>query len=225
MVAILKVQSTQQRTLEQAFDHQLETFISKGYPELLKLSGKTFKKRLEPLREKLDSVPFLEVDLEEGRLPFVIVLNTDLIAAEEAMTRLDFNGKAGLVSMYPRKPEDFKTIGQVSIPNGFAYLLTDIDRGKAFLNVTPETALKTLRQENRSPLTINEGIALLTHYPDFLKKNNCFSLLASRYTDQRVPALWISEKLPKLGWCWDRNPHTWLGSASCGARVALDTPY
>jgi hypothetical protein len=121
--------------------------------------------------------------------------------------------------MYPRKPEDFKTLEQVSIPDGFAYLLTGIDRGRAFLNVTPETALKTLRQENRSPLTINEGITLLTHYPDFLKKNNCFSLLASRYTDQRVPALWISEKRPKLGWCWDRNPHTWLGSASCGARV------
>ncbi len=22
-----------------------------------------------------------------------------------------------------------------------------------------------------------------------------------------------------LGWCWDDNPHTWLGSASCGRRL------
>ncbi|MGL4609836.1 MAG: DUF5701 family protein [Trueperaceae bacterium] len=73
---------------------------------------------------------------------------------------------------------------------------------------------------NRSPLTIKEGIAVLTHYPEFLQNNNCFSLFASRTTDQRVHALWISEKQPKLGWCWDRNPHTWLGSVSCGALVS-----
>ncbi|MGQ0669203.1 MAG: DUF5701 family protein [Actinomycetota bacterium] len=24
---------------------------------------------------------------------------------------------------------------------------------------------------------------------------------------------------PRLGWCWAGNPHTWLGSASCGAGV------
>lgn len=150
----------------------------------------------------------------------MIVVNADLVPVEEAMNCLDFKGKAGVVSMYPRKPEDFKTIEHVIFPRGFAYLLTDIDRGKAFLNVIPETALKTILQENRSPLTINEGIAVLTQYPEFLMKNNCFSLLASRFTDQRVPALWISDKRPKLGWCWDRNPHTWLGSASCGARVS-----
>jgi hypothetical protein len=206
----------------EVFEQQLETLISKGYPELVKLSEKTFRKKLEPLKEKLDVVVSLEVDLEEGKLPFVIVLNADLIVAEEAMTRLDFKGKAGVVSMYPRKPEDFTTIEKVTIPEGFAYLLADIDRGKAFLNITPESALKTMLEQNRSPLTINEGIAVLTQYPDFLMKNNCFSLLASRFTDQRVPALWISEKRPKLGWCWDRNPHTWLGSASTGARVSLD---
>ncbi|WP_407937642.1 DUF5701 family protein [Mycobacteroides franklinii] len=35
----------------------------------------------------------------------------------------------------------------------------------------------------------------------------------------RVPAIWISDGRPKLGWCWDRNPHTWLGMASCRGRV------
>jgi Family of unknown function (DUF5701) len=185
------------------------------------LSEKTFRKKLEPLKSKLSETPSLEVNLEQGKLPFVLVVQSDLLKAEELMSRLNFHGKTGIVSMYPRTPEDFKTIVQVIIPDGIAYLLTDVDRGKAFLNVIPEIALKTIMQENRSPLTINEGIAVLTHYPEFLQKNHCFSLLASRTTDQRVPALWISEKKPKLGWCWDRNPHTWLGSASCGARVSL----
>jgi hypothetical protein len=34
-----------------------------------------------------------------------------------------------------------------------------------------------------------------------------------------VPAVWISERRAKLGWCWDRNPHTWLGAASATGRV------
>jgi hypothetical protein len=219
MVAIPKIESEKQKMLKQEFDKQLETLISKGYPELLKLTEKSFGKKLESLKSKLSEVSGIEVNLEQGRLPFVIVVQDESLIAEETMARLNFYGKPGIVSMYPRKPEDFKTIEEVTIPDSFAYLLTDIDRGKAFLNVIPETALKTITQEKRSPLTINEGIAVLTHYPEFLMKNNCFSLLASRFTDQRVPALWISEKRPKLGWCWDRNPHTWLGSASCEARV------
>nr|WP_157857446.1 DUF5701 family protein [Streptomyces yerevanensis] len=41
-----------------------------------------------------------------------------------------------------------------------------------------------------------------------------------RSGDRRVPAIWISQKTPKLGWCWEGNPHTWLGMASAGDRRA-----
>ena len=72
---------------------------------------------------------------------------------------------------------------------------------------------------------IEEGVALLTHFPEFLQPNNCCSLLASRCGDKRVPALWLSEGRPKLGWCWAGNPHTWLGSASCAKRSsAVELP-
>jgi hypothetical protein len=37
--------------------------------------------------------------------------------------------------------------------------------------------------------------------------------------DRRVLALWISGGAPKLGWCWDGNPHDWLGVASAGGRL------
>ncbi|WFF07707.1 DUF5701 family protein [Micromonospora sp. WMMD1076] len=37
-----------------------------------------------------------------------------------------------------------------------------------------------------------------------------------------MPALWISQGAPKLGWCWFGNPHTWLGSATANpVRVGL----
>lgn len=117
--------------------------------------------------------------------------------------------------------ETFKPIDGIELPKGRAYLAIDVDTGKETLNITPNDAIKMIVHENRSPLTLEEGIALVTHYPDILMKNNGFSLLGSRCGDRRVTALWISEGKPKLGWCWAGNPHTWLGSASCGERVGM----
>jgi hypothetical protein len=42
----------------------------------------------------------------------------------------------------------------------------------------------------------------------------------SRSGDRRVAAIWISQNAPKPGWCRERDPHTWLGTASAGGRRA-----
>jgi hypothetical protein len=161
-----------------------------------------------------------EKELEEGHIPFVIVLKSGWVASEKAMESVERNGKKGFSVMEAEDLKRFQPIESVTLPDGLAYLALDMDTGKETLNVTPDKALETLQEENRSPLTIEEGIALITHYPEVLKKNNCFSLPGSRCGDRRVAALWISEGRPKLGWCWAGNPHTWLGSASCKSRTA-----
>ena len=114
----------------------------------------------------------------------------------------------------------YRPIEQVALPSTGAYLLLDVDRGEEFLGVRPEEALPVVLGRGRTPLTIEEGIAVVTHAPQVLEKNRCFMLSGSRRGDRRVPALWISERAPKLGWCWDGNPHDWLGVASAGSRVA-----
>jgi hypothetical protein len=119
----------------------------------------------------------------------------------------------------PSELPEFKPIAGVTQPAGLAYLLLDIDLGHDSLNVTPDDALKAIVRRRRSPLTVDEGLAVLTHYPDILRSHNAFSMLASRRGDKRVPALWTSKRRPKLGWCWAGNPHTWLGSASCRERL------
>ena len=50
------------------------------------------------------------------------------------------------------------------------------------------------RSRGRSMLTIEEGLAFLHAVPEALEKNKCFHTGASRGTDRRVPALWISER-------------------------------
>ena len=81
--------------------------------------------------------------------------------------------------------------------------------------------MREILAAGRSPLTIDEGIALMIQQPDAIAPNWGFSMAGSRRGDQRVPAFWVSEKRPKLGWCWDRNPHTWLGTASCATRIPV----
>ena len=214
---------TNHAQLRDEFDRQVENLVQKGYPKVAGVKPATFVNHIKSLRRKIGKLDVPEIDLEKGRLPFVIVIKSDWVAAKKAMSLVEREGKNGFTQMVPREPKDFRPIDGVNIPDGVAYLLVDIDRGKENINIRPNQALRTIKKKNRSPLTIDEGIAIVTHYPEFLTKNNCFSLLASRHSgDQRVPALWItSEKKVRLGWCWDGNPHTWLGSASCGGRIGL----
>jgi hypothetical protein len=135
--------------------------------------------------------------------------------------RIEREGKPVVLGqLEPEELEGFVPIEAVEIPDAPAYLAVDVDLGEASRNVRPEDALKEILAAGRSPLTIDEGIALMLQQPSAIARNWGFSLAGSRRGDQRVPALWISEKRPKLGWCWDRNPHTWLGTASCAGRVA-----
>lgn len=206
--------------LKNQFDIQIQKFIDKKYPEMAQLDTNDFLHELQPLKEKLPDEEFI-LDLDQGKLSFVIVIKNNVVATEKAMSVLEKDGRHGITKLFPHEPKDFQIIDTESIPQSDVYLLFDIDRGRDTINLAPNEAMNIIRADNRLPLTIDEGVAIVTQYPEFLMKNNCFSLLASRHEgDQRVPAIWINtKKEPNLGWCWDGNPHTWLGSASAGKRI------
>ncbi len=196
---------------EELLDRQLATLIERGY---------AMKPYTISLRERVTGIDATTIDLEAGKLPFVVATR-GLLPIDEMMSRAERDGRAGVTKLYPWQPNDFQTIETVTLPEEHTYLLVDIDRGKSSINLPPDEALKRIIAAGRSPLTIEEGIAIVTQYPDFLMKNNCFSLAASRHSgDKRVPAIWINKsKQPHLGWCWAGNPHTWLGTASCARRL------
>ena len=201
------------------FERQVRNLIDKGYPKLAGISEAEFLKLVEPLRDKVPDTN--KQDIEAGYLPFVIVVKSNLIRAEEMMKVTRFNNKEGITKLFPLESENFQVIEGMEIPEASIYLLIDVERGKEYVNITPEKAFKMIQLKKRFPLTIDEGIAVITQFPEFLVKNQCFSLLASRTgSDQRVPAIWINaNKQANLGWCWERNPHTWLGSASVKTRI------
>lgn len=193
-------------------DRQVRNLIGLGYPALAGMTEAAFEAMFAPLRAACERL----------ETPFVVVVKRDLVGPEDAMPLTALKGKAGFIDFKPGGLETFAPLAELGVPAGPVYLLLDVDTGTETLNVTPNDALETIRAQGRTPLTIDEGIALLTQSPERLRKNHCFSLLGSRSGDRRVPALWISQGRPKLGWCWAGNPHTWLGSASCGGRLGAD---
>jgi len=109
----------------------------------------------------------------------------------------------------------------VEVPDDPAYAVVGVERGEDFCGVRPAEAAVSIAARGRTMLTIEEGLAFLHAVPEALEKNKCFHTGASRGADRRVPALWISDKAPHLGWCWEHNHHTWLGVASAEGRVTV----
>ncbi|WP_017595247.1 DUF5701 family protein [Nocardiopsis potens] len=213
------------------FDRQVRVLAEKDYPGLSGLGAEGFAALVKPLRDAAveaagaDGGPWPGEDGgSPGRIPFVLVVTRDVVPIEESMVRtaLPRGRKPGFVD---RSYEEgalarFTATEETALPDPRAYLLTGVDRGEEFCGAVPADAMAAIRARGRTPLTIEEGIALVTLFPAALEKNKCFSLGGSRCGDRRVPALWISDRAPKLGWCWEGNPHTWLGMASAAARTA-----
>ena len=151
----------------------------------------------------------------------VLTMSRELAPVAAAAARIEREGKKLVLGhLTPDDLESFVPIDAVQIPDAPAYLAIDVDLGAGSRNVPPEVALRDILEADRSPLTLDEGIALVLQQPEVIARNWGFSMAGSRRGDQRVPAFWISEGRPKLGWCWDRNPHSWLGTASCSHRTA-----
>lgn len=191
-------------------DRQLTVYVEAGLPASAGVSAAALRRRAEPLHDVVQ---------QAGGQPYVLVMPglagpTDLVA----LARL--GGKTGFTTMEPDDLATFRPTADAHLPDAPAYLLVDPDTGRRWLDVPPEQVLPPLLASGRTPLTLDEGLALLLQDGAVLRRETCFSMLASRCGDRRVPALWVSKGRPRLGWCWDGAPHTWLGSGSAAGRLA-----
>ena len=186
------------------FERQVENLVERGYPKLAGIGVGELRARLAPLAERAAE---LRRDGADDRYPFVIVLRRELADPERAAELIEHRGKPATLTMLEAgELERWRPIDGVELPAGEAYLVADIDSGRETLDVRPNDALVTIADQGRTPLTVEEGIALLTHHPEALAKNACFYTLGSRCGDKRVTALWLSKGAPKLGWCWAGQP-------------------
>ncbi len=207
------------------FDRQVRNLLDRGYPAVAGLSPEAFVELVTPLRATALARGGSMRPPEEGRVPFLLVVTRALAPIERTLPLTTLHGKTkpGFIDdrLYgPGAIERFVPVREAEPPDERAYLLFDVDRGEEFCGVVPSRAMAAIAERRRTLLTLEEGIALVTQYPAALARNKCFSLGGSRCGDRRVPAIWISRNAPKLGWCWEGNPHTWLGMASAAGRAA-----
>ena len=201
---------------ELEFDRQVDALTLAGLPAHLDLSDSCFRAFLEPLR---DLLPLPVADGASG-IPFVVVVPD--LAVVDVLAAVQTVDGAGFTTMADDDIARFRPLPELDVP-GAPYLLLDVETGADTLGQRPSVVFPELVARGRSPLTIAEGLAVLVSDPGVLKSRNAFSLLGSRAGDKRVPALWTSDRRPRLGWCYQGAPHTWLGSASCAGRVGEAT--
>lgn len=163
----------------------------------------------------------------------VLAIHPDLAPPSALAPLLVRDDRPGFVVDDMTDLDQFGPVPEVVLPDRPLYLVTGIDRGDDMASWSPEEAAPELARRGRTPLTIGEGISWLIQEPTALEPNQCFMCLGSRKPkakgyDARTPALWISggtgrdgvarRGAPKVGWCWWRNRHSWLGFASATGR-------
>lgn len=143
-----------------------------------------------------------------------------LIPVQELITRLHLPGRsaAGIFDRNFEAPDRYRPTDP-EVPTDRPYLVHGFEPGVEYLNVPPREAVPRVLERGRLPMTIEEGLAVFAVAPESLQRSGCFSLAGSTRGDNRVPALWISNNAPKLGWCFAGAPHTWLGLGSVAGRV------
>jgi hypothetical protein len=197
------------------FDRQSQTLVAAGYPALAGLDEAGFRAMLEPLRRPSRAA----ASSAPTRIPFAIVVSSALVSADRALPALHWKATTGWTELTAEELATFRPTEGVAVPAAPVYLVTDVDTGQENLGVRARDALPAILGEGRTPLTIDEGVSLLALFPGILRERNAFFLPGSRCGDKRVTALWVSKGHPRLGWCWEGNPHTWLGSASAAGRL------
>jgi hypothetical protein len=204
--------------LDFEIDRQTDTLVALGYPALAGLSAPGLRALVEPLRASLAAHVTGDPTPTTPRAPFVLVVNRTLVPASARIELVSLGGRPGVLNQHFGDVDTFEPV--LDVPEASVYAVLDVERGEEFCGVRPADAVATIGERGRTPITIDEGLCLLHAVPGALEKNRCFHTAASRGTDKRVPALWISKNAPTLGWCWEHNHHTWLGVASAGGRLA-----
>lgn len=213
------------------FDRQVETLVERGYAEAAGMTQDKFRQLFATLKREARDLAATGPEIKEGHIPFVIVPSEKLLFLEKKIPLMVSESaplRRSRPGSRPRLMKGFtglsiselKTAEGLEIPESLAYLLVDVEDGKEKLRVSSDEAVKQFKKDGRSPLTAEEGVALITQYPEILKDHS-MNLHGSRPGNDKVAGLRDSGAGPELVWNRVNDSVRIWGSASCGQRVGL----
>jgi len=201
------------------FDQQVETLIGRGVADAAGIAPEAFHGMLGHLRDKVLELAREAPETKEGHIPFVIVLREEMLPLKKKVELMEVNGVKGYTAH--ESSAEFKTYGGVKIPESPAYLMVDVEVSEHSIGIRRVKMNKSIEEHfpGRSLLTAEEGVALVTQYPEILEQK--ITLAGSRFGNEKVPAvLYLSwgggKKTPVLE-AMDVRP--WAHPVSCGKRV------
>lgn len=210
MLFFTKKEKLNSDSVRSLFDAQKKTLIDLGYPEMLFTSIDDFNKKLESLWEEfIKKAANIEIT-KKGNVPLLLVISQgnvqEKIKKIKGHSELDFN--------------NLEADAQIPSP---MYMLLDVEDGKNMVAKSPKDALKKFQKEARHPLSINESVALLTHYPELLKDHYLISA-GSFYTtkdNESLPLLWLLDEHenPELHYAWFHIAHGSYGTGSYSIKI------
>jgi hypothetical protein len=216
--------------LGREFNRQIATLAKPKFANAAGMGKAEWRALLLPLKEKVKMLARQKLEVPAGHIPFVIVIRNDVIGIKHAVPLIELEGKNGFTNMSAGEIGEFKQIEGVEIPSGSAYLAIDVAIGMNTLGKTADEAIEMIKQEDRSPLTLEEGVAIVTHFPRVLVNEDPEKLYGEKYLricmpgsrsgDNRTAQFMVDfENKPELRWYWSNAAHLNGIAFSCRSRV------
>ena len=224
------------------FSQQINTIIERKFHVVTGLSESDFIDRhIMPLQQLF--VKNGEVTkIDESRIPILVVVPHTIVPLNYQLERIR-ESINDIQLEHIIKPEWFENAKGVSTPDK-PYLLLDVETGYAMKNTTPKKCVQTFSSAGRFALTIDEGIALISHFPEVLESHWVDlpgSVLIHKFVGEDVMKRGMLSSLPpafakatfvptlnylyynylKLYYIYEGTETPYSGSASCGNRSSL----
>jgi hypothetical protein len=228
--------------LEELFAKQVNTIIESKFHIPTGLSESHFVNRhIMPLKQLL-AENIKDTRTEENHIPILVVVPNTIVPLSYQLERIR-ESINDIQLEHIIKPEWFENATGVSTPDK-PYLLVDVETGYAMKNTTPKNCVKTFNDEGRFPLTVDEGIALISHFPEVLESHWVDlpgSVLIHKFVGEEVMKRGMLSSLPpafakatfvptlnyihynylRLYYIYEVTETPYSGSASCANRLWL----
>lgn len=228
--------------LVELFSQQLNTIIERKFHIPTGLSESDFINRhIMPLKQLL-AKNTKDTTIEKSHIPILIVVPNTIVPLSYQLerTRESIND---IQLKHIIKPEWFENAQGVSTPDK-PYLLLDVETGYAMKNTPPKKCVKSFNDQGRFALTVDEGIALISHCPEVLESHWVDlpgSVLIHKFVGEDVMKRGMLSSLPpafakatfvptlnyiyynylRLYYIYEMTETPYSGSASCASRLSL----
>jgi hypothetical protein len=228
--------------LLELFSRQINTIIERKFHAPTGLSESDFiNRQIMPLKQLLVKND-KDSKIDESRIPIVVVVPHTIVPLSYQLERIR-ESINDIQLEHLIKAEWFENAKGVSTPDK-PYLLLDVETGYAMKNTTPKKCVQSFRDEGRFALTVDEGIALISHFPEVLESHWVDlpgSVLIHKFVGEDVMKRGMLSSLPpafakatfvptlnylyynylRLYYIYEGTETPYSGSASCANRLSL----